>query len=271
MTEQKNNLITVGIPFYSKTNPRYFVESVDSILKQTFQPLKIHLIQDGPISDDLTRIIKKYKNNYRSLFEIIVLDKKGLPYALNQSIYQTTTKYYARMDSDDIAFKTRLEEQVSYLEKNIDIDILGSWAKEFDQSINEEKYFINRKPIEKSRIVEYFHYMNPLIHPTVVFRMSVFDKIGFYNEKFYNAQDLELWARALKYRVGISNIQKPLLYFRIEGRQKKRSSYSAIKRQIIARYSYNTISIKLNILKIVAIIFRLLPEKFRLWGYKHIR
>ena len=113
--------------------------------------------------------------------------------------------------------------------------------------------------------------MNPLVHPTVVFRVSVFDKIGLYDEKFYTDQDLELWSRALKNKVGISNIQKPLLYFRIEGRQKRRSKFSAIKRQIIARYSYNTLSMKLNILKIASILFRLLPEKIRLWGYKNIR
>ena len=271
MIEQKDNLVTLGIPFYNKTNPQYFIKSIESIIEQTLQPSKIHLIQDGPISNELKEIAGNYKKQYPNLFKIIILNKKGLPHALNKSISEASTKYYARMDSDDIAFKTRLEEQVLYLENNADIDILGSWAKEFDKDIDEKKNFINERPSSQSRIEEYFHYMNPLVHPTVIFRVSVFDKIGFYNEKFYTDQDLELWGRALKNRVNISNIQKPLLYFRIEGRQKRRSKLSAIKRQIIARYSYNTLSIKLNTLKIAAILFRLLPERIRIWGYDNIR
>ena len=264
-------LITVGIPFYSKSKPGYLMESINSILNQSMKADKIHLIQDGPISNELKEVVNNYKKQHPNLFKIIILNKKGLPHALNKSIYKTNTKYYARMDSDDIAFKTRLEEQVLYLEKNADIDILGSWAKEFDKKIDEKEDFINKRPSNQYEIEEYFHYMNPLVHPTVIFRVSVFDKIGFYNEKFYTDQDLELWGRALKNRVNISNIQKPLLYFRIEGRQKRRSKLSAIKRQIIARYSYNTLSIKLNILKIAAILFRLLPERIRIWGYDNIR
>ena len=271
MILETDNLVTVGIPFYCKTNPEYFIESVDSIIKQTLQPSKIHLIQDGLVSDELMQIIDSYSQNFQDLIEIISLDKKGLPYALNKSILKCDTKYYARMDSDDIAFETRLEEQILYLEDNVDIDIVGSWAKEFDGKFDETYNFINKRPSNQFEIEKYFHYMNPLVHPTVVFRVSVFDKIGLYDEKFYTDQDLELWSRALKNKVGISNIQKPLLYFRIEGRQKRRSKFSAIKRQIIARYSYNTLSMKLNILKIASILFRLLPEKIRLWGYKNIR
>ena len=271
MNKVKNNLVTVGIPFYANTNPKYFRESIESILNQTLQPYKLHLVQDGSISNQLTKIISDYQNKYPDLIKIIVLNKKGLPHALNNSISKTKTKYYARMDSDDIAFKDRLEKQIKYLEKNEDLDILGSWSVEFEESNQKEIGFINKRPNNKRKIKDYFHYMNPLIHPTVLFRVSVFKKIGFYNEQFYTDQDLELWARALKKQVNISNIQEPLLYFRIEGRQKRRSKLSAVKRQISARYSYNTLSLKLNILKIASILFRLLPEKIRLWGYKHIR
>ena len=271
MNKIKNNLVTVGIPFYSKTNPNYFRDAIDSILNQSMIPDRLHLIQDGFISNKLSKIIQNYKASYPNLIEIIVLDKRGLPYALNDSISRADTKYYARMDSDDIAFSDRLDKQIKYLEKNQDVGILGAWSIEFEDSERKESGFVNKRPNTKREIENYFHYMNPLIHPTVVFRLDVFKKIGFYNESFLTDQDLELWSRALKNNINIRNLQEPLLYFRIEGRQKRRSKLSAIKRQIIARYSYNTISIKLNILKIASIFFRLLPEKIRLWGYKHIR
>ena len=269
--ESQTNLLTLGIPFYKNSNPTHLSEAILSILNQSLLPEKIHLIQDGDVCSELDSIVNKYKQDFPDLIKIIALPKKGLPYALNQSIIDCDTKYYARMDSDDISFKDRIKKQVDFLEENNDIDILGAWAIEFENDYETEKGFINKRPNDKTKIQEYFHYMNPLIHSTVVFRKNIFDKIGFYNENFITDQDLELWSRALKSDLQIYNIQEPLIYFRVKGRLQRRSQMMAIKRQIIARYSYNTFSFKLNLLKVSAIIFRLLPRYFKEWGYKNLR
>ena len=62
--------------------------------------------------------------------------------------------------------------------------------------------------------------------------------------------------RALQNNIQISNLQEPLLYYRIEGIQSRRSNLAAIKRQIFSKYSSNTLSIKYNILKILSILVR---------------
>ena len=84
-------------------------------------------------------------------------------------------------------------------------------------------------------------------------------------------QDLELWGRALKNNIIISNIQIPLVYLRTKNRLLRRSKLSAIKRQVLIRYSYNTSSFKLNVLKLASIMLRLLPLKIREWSYKYLR
>ena len=262
--------LTVGVPFYIESNPEHLKLAIDSTLNQTLLPDSIHLIQDGPITEELELLVKKYSKKYSNI-EVLSLPKKGLPYALNQSILKSKTKYYARMDADDISFETRFEKQVNYLETNFDVDIVGGWVVEFKDSHKKETGYLNKRPNNKKKIVEYFHYMSPLIHPTVIFRVEVFKKIGFYNEKFYTGQDLELWGRALRAKVNMSNIQEPLLYLRVQGRQERRSHLLAVKRQIKARYSYNTLSIRLNILKLASIFFRLLPEKIKIWCYRNLR
>lgn len=45
----------------------------------------------------------------------------------------------------------------------------------------------------------------------------------------------------------------------------------SISREAKARYKYNTYSLKLNTLKILAILFRLLPLTIRNWGYKKLK
>ena len=104
-----------------------------------------------------------------------------------------------------------------------------------------------------------------------MFRKSVFKKIGYYNESFFTQQDLELWGRAIKNNIVIDNLMKPLIYYRNVGVLNRRSSYNEILLQIKARYSFNTYSIRLNFLKLIAILFRLLPFNFRKWGYENLR
>ena len=266
----KKNSITVGIPFYKKTNDKYFDAAIQSIINQTVAADSIHLIQDGEVNESLRKIATKYKKKYTNI-KLIILPQKGLPHALNQSIKQSDTEYYARMDSDDISAKNRFECQLNYFQKNIDLQILGTWAYEFEHDYKNELLYINKTPIEKAEIERYFHYRNPLVHPSVMFRTTVFNKIGYYNEEMYTDQDLELWSRALKNKVNISNVDKPLLYLRTEGRLIRRSQLSAIKRQIKIRYSYNTCSFKLNVLKLAAIILRILPNSISGWCYRNLR
>ncbi len=266
----KDASVTVGIPFTNDTNLEYLKNSIDSIINQTLRIDCIHLIQDGPINNDLYSLIKTYENACSNI-KVLVFPKKGLPYVLNKSIQSSDTKYYARMDSDDIAYLTRIEKQIEYLEKNSKIDILGAWSKEFDDKSNLEDGFINKRPMSYSDIKEYFHYRSAFIHPTVVFRLKLFNKIGYYNEKFLTAQDIEFSARAFKNNIIISNLQEPLLYYRVDGLQARRSDFSAIKRQIIAKYSYNTLSLKFNFLKILSILFRFLPVYIRKWSYNKLR
>ena len=265
------NEITVGIPFYNEVDINHLGLCIESIINQSIKPKIIHLIQDGKISSLLKEKIDYYIDKYPDLFLLLELPKKGLPYALNQSIKITKTMYYARMDADDIAISDRFEIQVKYLEENLDIDILGSWAYEFDENYHDKSLYVNETPNNYEKIKEYVHYRNPLIHPSIIFRMSVFNKLGYYNEKMITDQDLELWGRALSYDIGITNIQKPLIFLRIQNRLLRRSKLSAIKRQISIRYSFKTLSIKLNVLKLMSIILRFMPYSISKWAYKNLR
>ena len=197
------NDITVGIPFYNKVNINHFSLCIESILSQSIKPKIIHLIQDGKISSLLKEKVDFYINKYPDLFLLLKLPKKGLPFALNESIKITKTKYYARMDADDIAINDRFEIQINFLEKNLDIDILGSWAYEFEEEYKDKNLYINKVPDNVKKINEYVHYRNPLIHPTVMFRVDLFNKIGYYNEKMLTDQDLEFWGRALLNHINV--------------------------------------------------------------------
>lgn len=261
--------ITVGIPFYKGSNIAHLRAAIDSILRQNLPAKEIHLIQDGSVSKNLEEVVKEYTATYPHIKHLLISKNMGLAHALNISILNSSSKYYARMDSDDIAHPERFSKQIDFLEHNLDIDILGTWAFVFEDEIPSQNCSIRIMPVRNHEIHELFHYQNPLIHPSVMFRRSVFAKTGLYNIKFRSECDLELWARALKLGVGISNLCEPLLYYRNTGVVARRSA--ALGQQIKARYRYNTISLKLNILKVMSLVFRILPYQIQIWGYKKFK
>ncbi|MCC5656501.1 glycosyltransferase [Nostoc sp. XA010] len=261
--------VTVGIPFYKGSNIAHLRIAIDSILSQTLIPKEIHLIQDGAVPKKLEETVNAYTANYPQVKHLLISQNMGLAHALNISILNSSSKYYARMDSDDITDPDRLSKQIDFLESNLDIDILGTWAFVFEDEFPSENCSIRIMPVRNKEIHELFHYQNPLIHPSVMFRRSVFAKTGLYNIEFRSECDLELWARALKLGVGISNLSEPLLYYRNTGVIARRSA--ALGQQIKARYRYNTLSPKLNILKVMSLVFRVLPHKMQVWGYKKLK
>jgi glycosyltransferase involved in cell wall biosynthesis len=260
----QDNLLCVGIPYYKKTDSTSLQKAIESVIKQSLRPSEIHLIQDGEVSPGIEEVINKYLQ-LDNVKHIKIEKNSGLSYAVNLSILNTNCIYYARMDSDDVSHPDRFKKQVEFLEKNLDISILGTWALDMDD------HSCIKVPIESKEIKDYFHFRNPFIHPTVMFRRDVFAQIGLYNIKYSNAQDTELWARVLKQNVGVANIPEALLYLNTKDIIVKRSRFKNVINQAKARYCYNTYSIKLNILKAASIIFRFLPYRIRKWGYKNIK
>ncbi|NJL09814.1 MAG: glycosyltransferase [Calothrix sp. SM1_7_51] len=268
LNNSSDSNITVGIPFYAGTKIDYLSSAVDSILSQTISAQEIHLIQDGLVSKELKELALFYEQKHNSVKHLVIQHNKGLPYALNFSIMSSSTNYYARMDDDDVSHPNRLKKQLEFLETHPEIDILGTWAWEFENK-PEEKHFLRKMPTEFNLIRDYIHFRNPLNHPSVMFRRSVFNKIGLYDSKFGVYCDLGMWAKAIKNNVGITNLPEPLLYYRTAGVVKRRTL--GVIQQAKARFEYNTISPKLNLLKALSLAFRLMPYSVQIWGYKNLR
>ncbi len=263
--------VTVGIPFHAKTDPAHFRLAVDSILSQTCRPTTIHLVQDGPVATALAAAAREYAAADRKIRLLVLPINSGLPLALNLSILAGHTRYYARMDSDDIAHPERLARQTAFLDQNPRVDIVGTGAIEFMEDPHREKGILKQMPSDQAGIRKMFHYRDPFVHPSVMFRRSVFARTGLYDPRFRTNQDTELWARALKCGVGVANLPEPLLYFRTVGMVRKRADLGAVLRLVRARYRFNTWSPPLNCLKIAALLFRFLPHGVQLWGYRKLR
>jgi glycosyltransferase involved in cell wall biosynthesis len=199
---------------YSKENPIFFRESLDSIVKQTLLPDEIVLIKDGPLSMDLDFVLDDFISSYPTLFKIIALPKnRGLGNALSIGVVACSNELIARMDSDDICVLNRFEKQILFLDSNPKIDLIGANVEEFNSKPGDLKRY-RKMPEGGKNLIKYSRFRNPINHPTAVFRKSKVLEAGNYNAEILLFEDFSLFIRMLKKGASFYNIQECLLNFR---------------------------------------------------------
>ncbi len=201
-------LVTVGISFYNAE--KYLDSAICSVINQTFEEWVLFLLDDGS-TDSSFHIAEKYLYDKRIKL-ISDSQNKGFVYRLNQLISMCNTKYFVRMDADDIMHYDRLKKQISFLESNPYIDVIGSSAYSIDAN-NEIKGILTTtsKPNSISHVLKH----SCFIHPSVTGRTSWFKK-NKYNKDFVRMEDMELWARTIE-QSSFFNLNEPLLYYRDVG------------------------------------------------------
>lgn len=202
-------MITIGIPFYN--DKRYLDMAIRSVLNQTYSDWRLILIDDGS-SDGSFGIAQQYVVDPRITLVSDGSNKK-LPVRLNQLIDMAETKYFARMDADDIMHPERLATQLAILENNPDIDVLGTNAYTIDANNN----ITGVRQVISDEVVA----VEGFIHPSVMAKTSWYKK-NKYDEAATRSQDSLLWS----FTAVSSNFRatrQPLMFYReiTEGYYKK--------------------------------------------------
>ncbi len=208
--------ISIIMPVYN--NSIYLNESIESVLNQTFENFELIIIDDGSI-DNTIHILEYYKKLDERVKIFRNQKNIGIAKSLNKGISLSNGKYIARIDSDDTWESDKLKKQINYLKKKPDIVLLGSNAiyinekGEIIKNKNNPIYFSDNK-IRKN-ILKY----NLFCHSSVIFQKDHVKKLGYYNEKYPNTEDYELWLRIIKsYKAEI--LPDKLVRYRIHKKMK---------------------------------------------------
>lgn len=208
MTESGKRDVKISVIMSAYNAADYIETSVQSLLVQTYADFELIVIDD--CSKDATgEILEKFAKNDPRIILIKNDVNEGLTKNLNKAFRHSNGKYIARMDSDDIARRDRLEKQAKYLDMHTDIDICGSWAYRID-----EKGFghIKLKPkVNEHEIKARLVCGNFIIHPSVMMRREVLKKTP-YDENYRTVQDYKLWIDCWDMR--FHNIPECLMYYR---------------------------------------------------------
>jgi glycosyltransferase involved in cell wall biosynthesis len=180
------------------------------VLDQTFRDFEFLIYNDGS-NRKVTEYIRSLANWDNRIRIIESETNHGLGYALNRCIEVARGRYLARMDADDVSHENRFQVEVEFLEQHPEYMWCGTNCEIFD---SKGVWGEGTRP-ETPQADDYLKY-SPFIHPTVMYRAELFDRVAGYAEDriTLRCEDYELFMRLFTMGYKGYNIQQALLgYF----------------------------------------------------------
>lgn len=139
-------LVSIAMATYN--GDKYLKEQLDSLLQQTWPPIEIVITDDGS-KDNTVAIIRKYQQQYPSIFLYRNEQNKGVTKTFENSIKHCSGAYIALCDQDDIWELDKIATLVNAIGKedavysnSLLVDQDGqSLGKDFKQVMNLQSYY----------------------------------------------------------------------------------------------------------------------------------
>ncbi|MBQ8228032.1 MAG: glycosyltransferase [Clostridia bacterium] len=262
---------SVSMCVYGKDNPDWFKTAVDSILNQTKKPDEVVLVVDGPVPDELNKVIIEFENN--PVFKVVRLkENRGHGEARRTGLEKCSCELVALMDADDISASDRFEKQLAMFQKDPKLTIVGGNITEF---VDEPDNIVGARVVETedSAIKDDMKIRCPLNQCTVMFRKSFVDSVGGYVDWFCN-EDYFLWVRLMLKDARFANIPDYLVNVRVgkelyqrRGGKKYFLSEAKLQKYMLDNKIINFATFTVNVAKRF-IVQILLPNKLRSWVFQ---
>lgn len=276
MQKNKNKpLVSVLMTMYNAQS--FLREAVESILLQTYDNIELVIVDDGS-TDGSKEIIEEFAKKNSSFssprlrrgkrVRAIFLKKNvGPSKASNIGLKQCRGTYVARMDADDICYKTRIAKQVRFLQKNPQVVLLGGQCKLIDKKgkVVGEKRF----PSEHRHIYKSLFRINPIQHPSCMINTKLVGKSKIsYKNHFVLSHDLELVFDLSRYGK-LANLKDTILYYRqtpnslsLKDPKETFRSTLKIRKKAVKVYGYKPGILDLLVNEVQKIVIMFLPDKF---------
>lgn len=128
-----SDLVSIITPMYN--SERFIEKTIKSVINQTYKNWEMLIIDDG--SNDLSvSIVKSLAKKDERIKIVGRINNKGAANARNFGINKSSGRFLAFLDSDDIWFSQKLEEQISFMKSNKSALSYSSYQKidEYDNS-----------------------------------------------------------------------------------------------------------------------------------------
>lgn len=147
LTENRQPAISIILPTYNRA--RFLPQALESIRQQQWTDWELIIVDDGS-TDDTADIIDDLTADIRKPVQFIQQENQGAYGARNTGLDHATGHYIAFFDSDDEWLPHHLEDCVTGLEANPDIDWVYGACRIIDESTGEiiapSSFYVNETP-----------------------------------------------------------------------------------------------------------------------------
>jgi len=188
----KKPIISIIIPIFN--GEKTIRRAIRSVISQTyFINSELILIDDGS-NDKSINVIQTFMKKYPNISLIRNKHNLGIAKTQNIGLKRARGKYVARLDQDDKWINNKkLEKQAFMLEKNPKLGLIGTWTKVINHNGPD---FTLTPPTSDRQIRNKILFADMFAAPSVIFRKSLVDKIGYYREDLcFGTEDYEYWLR----------------------------------------------------------------------------
>ncbi|MGH9320211.1 MAG: glycosyltransferase family 2 protein [Vicinamibacteria bacterium] len=196
-------IVDVGIPAYLR--PTYIVETVESVLAQTFPRWRLTISEDGPGGGDVQAAVEPYLDDPRIRY-LPTGKRLGETGNWNRLLELATAPYAAILHDDDRWHPHFIAHRLEFMEKHPDCafvfsgrthidergELLGQWTPPVSPGLHPSETFAPR--MLRANLVG--------STVTVLIRRVACETVGYFDGRFPHA-DYEMWYRlTLSFPVG---------------------------------------------------------------------
>jgi len=227
MQESKDPVISVVVIAYNIQD--LVLETLDSIYNQSYPQIEL-IISDDCSTDQTVERCKKWLDVNRDRFvdaKIVIARKNGgIPANCNQGIKVSNGEWIKIIAGDDLFFQDAMEKFISYInqdsrreKKAFHADAiefhdnlpgeeeLSEWGESHEQQFN----LPETSPEEQFNILIRF---NPVHAPTVLLHRSIYEDIGYFDERFRFWEDRPMWLKITSHGVKMHYLRENIVKYR---------------------------------------------------------
>ncbi len=202
VTARPAPLVSIVVPVFN--GARYLRESLDSLLRQSYSPVEI-LVLDDASTDETPVILEGYGDRIRVIRQA---SNRGIYANANDGIAVAKGEYVAVYHADDVYEPRIVEREVAFLEAHREAGAVFCLDVLVDEENREYGRLVLPRALAGRPVLDYAGVLDGLLRhknrflmcPGAMVRASVYREVGVYDQARYrNTSDLEMWLRIARH------------------------------------------------------------------------